>query len=717
MDFWRITPMNGEREIKSRFGAVAVVKRLACLAFTVAGLMFALDQFGVFDALGQRAPRRVAQPAEELSAIASDCDYLQAPDNFRGVQARHRREVSQLTESLAARLTQEGMQLVPPQQMPRKNIIDDLIFGKMATAGIQSAPLSTDEEFIRRAYLDLTGRIPSADDVVNFLKDQNPIKRDVLLENLVNSQEAIDKWTMFFGDLYKNTSQATNINRLIGGREAFYKFIRESLEQNKNYAQMATEIITARGDSYENGPVNFIVGGNVPMGPAQDTYDGLAVQTATVFLGLSSMDCLLCHDGAGHLDAVNLWGSKVTRADAWGLSAFFARTRRTQQTITGTNLTKYTIAEAASGEYDLNTNSGNRQNRTPIGSQRNVPPKYFFTGGGITAGEDRRTALARYITADPQFARATVNYLWEELMVEAFVSPSNTFDPARLSSSAKMPEGWAPQPSNPDLLEALAQEFISSGYNLRHIIKMIALSNTYQLSSKYPGTWKLEYVPYYARKYARRLDAEEIHDAIVKATNLPPVTNAVTINTIVTPRMLGFPVINEMGQKLREAQWAMQLSDPIEPRQGQANGSSAAFLNSFLRGNRDSNPRLGDSSILQALNLMNNDFIRQRVEYVANINTSTTNTRGYIDPIAGYNTERIPSTVKKMLETPGLTNEQIITQLYLTTLSRYPTQREIGKVLPYFTPTGTQTAAAAKQSAVESLQWVLLNKADFIFNY
>lgn len=699
--------MKGKRENSRKFGTAILAKRLSVLAFAVAGLAFAFDRFGTFEVSGQKAPRRVERQTEEPAMSVADCDYLKAPENFRGVQARHRQAISRVTESVVAGFSSDGVQLVPPQQMPRKNVIDDLIFGKMGQAGIQSAPICTDEEFIRRAYLDLTGRIPSADDVANFLKNQDPLKRDVLLENLVNSSEFVDKWSLFFGDLYKNTSQGTNINRFIGGREAFHKYIHDSIEQNKNYAQMATEIITARGDSYDNGPVNFIVGGNVPMGPAQDTYDGLAVQTATTFLGLSSVDCLLCHDGSGHLDAVNLWGSKTTRAEAWGLSAFFARTRRTQTNVT--SATKYTITEATSGEYDLNTNSGNRQNRNPIGTQRSVPPKYMFNGGGITQGEDRRTALARYITADPQFARATVNYLWEELMVEAFVSPSSTFDLARLSPNAQMPDGWALQPSNPELLEALAQDFISSGYDLRHTIKMIAQSNTYQLSSKYPGTWKLEYVPYYARKYVRRLDAEEIHDAIVKATNLPPVTSY-TLTGQPTTRMIGFPIINEANQKLRDVQWAMQLPEPLEPRQGQLNGSSRTFLDSFLRGNRDSNLRLGDPSILQALNLMNNEFVRARIVYVTTNNNTTTNTTGYIDPIQGYSTERILSSVKKAMETPGLTNEQIITQLYLNTLSRYPTQKEIGKITPYFTSMG-------KQGAIESLQWVLLNKVDFIFNY
>ena len=114
--------------------------------------------------------------------------------------------------------------------------------------------------------------------------------------------------------------------------------------------------------------------------------------------------------------------------------------------------------------------------------------------------------------------------------------------------------------------------------------------------------------------------------------------------------------------------------------------------------------------------MMNNGFIQMRVNYTAN-NTSTTNVSGYVDPIPGYNAEKILSTVKKLMETTGLTNEQIITQLYLNTLSRNPTQKEITKILPFFTPATGQTAALAKQRAIEGVQWVLLNKVDFLFNY
>ena len=177
--------------------------------------------------------------------------------------------------------------------------------------------------------------------------------------------------------------------------------------------------------------------------------------------------------------------------------------------------------------------------------------------------------------------------------------------------------------------------------------------------------------------------------------------------------MIGFPIIDEANNKLREVQWAMQLPDPVQPRQNQLNGSSSPFLNSFLRGNRDNNARVGDASILQALNLMNNGFVQTRITYP----TTNNNGSGYIDPILGYNSERILSTVKRLVDTPNLTNEQIIINLYLNTLSRNPTQKEIAKILPFFTPAAGQTTALAKQRAIEGIQWVLLNKVDFLFNY
>ncbi len=673
----------------SKTGPAVKFKRCLIVALAIVTALFILDQVGLFTgSLAQKANRPTRQ-AERDEALRNDCSYLKAPENFRGAQSRRREMVSRRTEMISGDLD-AGMTLLDASAAPRKNFIDNILFDRMERDGVASAPLCSDEEFIRRVYLDITGRIPSPEDVTKFLQDQTANKRDVLVDQLLNTPEYVDKWTMFFGDLFKNAQFATNITLYFGGREAYYKYIKDAVGSNKSYAIVAREMIDHSGDSFVNGETNFIVLGNVPMGPAQDTMDGLAVRVATTFLGIGSMDCLLCHDGNGHLNAVNLWGSKVTRAEAWGMSAFFARTRRQSQRVAD-NYQKYLITENATGEYMLNTISGNRQTRAPINGRNFVEPKYPFGGGAIQSGENRRQALGRMIVEDKQFSRATANYLWEKMMVEALVSPSNAFDLARLDPNAELPAGWALQPANAELLDALADEFRNSDFSIRHMVGLIAKSSSYQLSSRYPGEWKLDYVPYYARKYVRRMDAEEIHDAIVKATGQPPVTTL--RNSGQAQTIIGYPILDQSGQVARTVQWAMQLPDPIEPR---ANGASAGFLNSFIRGNRDSTERSDDSSILQALNLMNNGFVTSRIH------------QG--NRIAVPNQPEIPSTVRKLLADPNLTNEQIVVHLFLGTLSRFPTDAEKAKLLPYFTSLG-------RSQATESIQWTLLNKVDFIFNY
>ncbi len=666
-------------EIKRRV-MVATIVLAAILAFDMG-----FDMGLTGSSLAQKAVRLPRRGGLSQSA-GGDCSYLKAPENYRGIQSRHREAVSRTTEALRGSSAQAGLSLVGASDAPRKNVIDDILFGRMERDGIASAPLCTDEEYMRRVSLDLTGRIPSPDDVTTFIQDQNPNKRDALVDRLIGSPEYVDKWTMFFGDLYKNTQFATNINIFFGGREAYYNYIKGSITENRSYDQMARDMIAGDGDSYVNGAVNFTVLENVPMGPVQDRYDGGAVRVATTFLGLGSMDCLLCHNGAGHLNLVNLWGSNVTRAEAWGMSAFFARTLLQGQRFDA-NSQKYIVSESATGDYRLNTNSGNRQPRTPINGNAIVAPRYIFGGGGVNPGENRRQAIARHITEDVQFARATVNYLWEEMMVEALVSPSNSFDPARLDPNAQLPAGWTLQPANPELLESLAGEFRSNGFDLRYLVGLIAKSSAYQLSSKYPGEWKLEYVPYYARKYARRLDAEEIHDAIVKATG-QPVTSQYRdgANQVVT--ILGYAILNQANQFVRSVDWAMQLPDTT--------GGNAGFLNAFLRGNRDTALRSGDSSILQSLSLMNNNFVTNKIH------------QGNLIRPPGQ--PDIPSTVRRLLADPNLSNEQIVTQLFLHTLSRYPTDVEKTKLLAYFAPQG-------RTQATENIQWTLLNKADFIFNY
>ena len=601
------------------------------------------------------------------SELMDDCTFLHNPLKFREALSQHRSEVSRETErvSLVAELNPD-VKLTNPNDIPRRNFIDNILFDKMAKDSVMSAPLCTDEEFVRRAYLDLTGRIPSPDVVTAFVSNTSPNKRDALIDSLIGTTEYVDKWAMFFGDLYQNTAASPNVTRYYEGREAFYNFIKDSLTTNKSYAQMVREMIAASGDTFANGAGNWIVGGIVTGGPAQDTMDGQAVQAMSMFLGISALDCLACHNGRGHLDEVNLWGKDRTRADAWGMSAFFARVQRQRvdaQTPAAGRFFKYNINELATGEYNLNTTSGNRQTRAPINGVSTAQPKFIFGGGGVNTGENRRQAFARMLTAEKQFARATVNYIWEKLMVEALVSPSNTFDPARVDPAAVLPSGWAMQPANPELLEALTLDFIQSNYDLRALIGRIAKSSAYQLSSQYPGTWDLSKVPYYARKYVRRLDAEELHDAVIKATGIT----------------VSYQLRDSLGNNARLVNWAMQLPDTT--------GGTTDFLNSFLRGDRDAVRRSQDPTMLQSLNLMNHSFVMGRVHQ-----------------------GNSGSKVQQLLANTALTSQDIITQLYLTTLSRNPTQTEMNTLLSSFTTLG-------KKEATESLQWVLLNKMDFIYNY
>src|SRR5947209_4599045 len=145
----------------------------------------------------------------------SDCTYLENPTKFRFTADDDYAEQSATTAKVSGHVHAFSMaeRTLDANTVPRKNFIDDAIFARMAAAHIPSAPPATDSEFLRRAMLDLTGRIPSPDDVNKFLADPDPSKRDRLVDSLIGTPEFIDKWTMFFGDLYKNSSTATNVTR------------------------------------------------------------------------------------------------------------------------------------------------------------------------------------------------------------------------------------------------------------------------------------------------------------------------------------------------------------------------------------------------------------------------------------------------------------------------------------------------------------------------
>jgi hypothetical protein len=543
-----------------------------------------------------------------------------------------------------------------------QNTIDRYIFPALSQAGMAAAPPTTDYEFVRRVYLDLTGHIPSPPEAVAFVQDASPNKRAKLIDSLIGSPEWIDKWTMWFGDLYQNNSRNTQVQRLIQGVMAFNSYVRTSLTNSKPYDQMAREIISATGsDSYSQGELNYLVGGVVGGGPIQDIFDQQIANTATTFLGLSNLNCLLCHDGRGHLDSLNLWGYYTSRKQAWGMASFMSQTR-TARAGGGTN--PYAVQNVTSKDYQLNTQTGNRPPRGATNSTVTVAPAYILSGGAPSSGEDYRVALARMITSDFQFARATVNYVWEYFFNLGLVSPSNQFDPMRLDPNN--PPANCPsttpctlQASNPGLLNALAQDFVNSGYDLRALQREIVNSQAYQLSSRYNGTWDPSTANLFGRHLIRRLWSEEVHDAVAMSSGLIP--------TYTNP---SWGPLN----------YAMQFPEPIATPDG-TGGAVATFLDYFLRGNRDDQTRRPDGSISQALGLMNDNFIMSRLQ--------TNN-----------------GLLRNVLPLP---DDQLVTGLFLTVLSRPATSAEMSAALQNLKTNRTQEA--------QNLLWSLYNKVDFVFNY
>ncbi len=619
----------------------------------------------------------------------SDCDFFGAGHEKYAKEARDRFWRSRVTEQIMATGVPEGgMQTLVPtgtrtqqlQDQASTNPIDVAIYRELQNRGIAPAEKTTDLEFLRRVTLDLAGRIPSYDSLIQFNGNASPTKRAELIDQLLNSPEWVDKWTMYFGDMYRNSSRSDVLPRQDQGRNAFYSWIKSSLQANKSYKQMATELIATKGtNSFEQGEVNFLLGSKTQGGPANDDYDQETADVAATFLGVAHMNCILCHNGRGHLDTLSLWGKNARRSDAWATSSYFAKTNIVTNYPDRPNLPNlryYSLVDNGRNDYTLNTTTGNRPARQPTdGLGTTVPPKYMFTGDKPKSGESNREGFARAMTSDFQFSRATVNYMWGALMGRGLVEPLDQFDPARLDPDSPPTGTWTLQPSNAALLNTLADGFVKNNYDLKWLMRTILNSDAYQMSSRYAGEWNASYEPLFARHLVRRLWAEEIHDAISVSSNILPTYNVVEYGgAIYTDRTN------------RTVRFAMQL-----PETGNLpDANTASFLSSFGRGDRLTEDRKADGSAIQALNLMNDTFVMNRIR--------SSNTGGQQSILNRY---------------INVSDAQLVNQLYMSVLSRYPTQRE----LDIASATLKGTTGTLRTQKGENLLWSLYNKVDFIYNY
>jgi hypothetical protein len=576
-----------------------------------------------------------------LAAAATVCPIDHAFHSAHEIQA----QVSKTAEAASPSTRHRA---VPPIQIAypaSRNFIDTEIFAKMKLARIAPARPSSDTEFLRRVTIDLAGRIPRPDEVQAFLADTTADKRDRLIDTLLASDDFNDRWTLWFGDLVQNIYTATDVGQgVLNGRSPYYHWIRDSIAAHKGYDAMVRELLTSSGEQVANPTSNYFVRLYQENGPPQDTFDNVATQAGTQFLGMPMM-CVSCHDGIGHLELLNKGMSRVKRRQLWGMAAFFARIKVENQ-IQGMNAS-YVVSESADGDYRLNTTTGNKTTRAPAEGGSDVVQPVYLTGGGPADGENSRAAYARLLTADPQFARAAVNYLWKELFGLGIVEPVTNFD---LASDS--------QATHPALLDQLAGSFTQSGFDLRALMRLMTQSNAYQLSGRYDGTWNEAWTPYFARHYPRRMLAEVVLDALNQATGRKMARN-VTLHGIITK--------------------AVATPDPLAlVNNGYPEGP---FLVDFGEGDRDSNARSAEPSLLEVLEMLND--------------------RQILDGLGA-------KTLVASLVAKNTPPSDMVDQLYVAALSRPPTDAERAIAVAYL-----QGGPIADRAP--DLQFVLLNKLEFLF--
>ncbi len=355
-------------------------------------------------------------------------------------------------------------------ESPRRNFIDDISLAQLKTLHLRPSPRCDDEAFLRRATLDTTGRLPTPGERDAFLGEDPSLRRDLLIERLLASEDFVDYWAYRWSDmLLINGTQLRPI-----AVKAYYQWVQDSVRENKPWDQFCREIMTATGGSDENGATNFYA---LHQSPEEMTENA-----CQAFLGLS-IGCAKCHN-----HPLEKW----TNDQYYSMANLFARVRAKGWGGDGRNGDGIrTLYVATSGDL-IQPKRGKPQPPAPLDSD----PLEFDDPG------DRRVALANWMTdpANPYFARAITNRIWSNFFGRGLVEQ---VDDLRLSNPA----------SNEPLLSAAAEHVVDAKFDLKQLMRTILRSETYQRSSV-PLEQNRDEHKYLSRHYPRRLMAEVLLDSI-----------------------------------------------------------------------------------------------------------------------------------------------------------------------------------------------------------
>lgn len=360
---------------------------------------------------------------------------------------------------------------------PVRNFIDEAVFAKLKLLGIPPSPLADDATFLRRVYVDITGTLPTEEKVREFLADQNPQKRDRLIDELIDSPEYADYFTNKWNSVLRNKKRQ---NEDTDATYQFHQWIWDSLYSNKPYDQFVGEVITASGDPEFNPPVTW--------------YREVAASTDQVedvcqlFLGVR-IQCARCHHHPFE---------KWSQDDYYGMAAFFSRVGKKEQG-----------AEVLRNSRDRRVfhNEGAAAAQNPRSGANLKPTGLGSAAYDIAPERDPRFYLAKWMAEpeNPFFAKALVNRYWKHFFSRGIVEPE---DDMRETNP----------PSNPELLNGLSYHFIQSGFDLKQLVRTICQSSTYQLSAL-PNDYNLKDKQNFSRYYPKRLTAESLYDAFHQVTN------------------------------------------------------------------------------------------------------------------------------------------------------------------------------------------------------
>lgn len=497
---------------------------------------------------------------------------------------------------------------------PRANFIDTLAYQRFEELGIEPSPRCSDSTFLRRVSLDLIGRLPEPEEVRAFLQDHAPDKRATLVDRLLESPLYADHWAVKWADLLRPNPDRAGVKSVY----VLDQWLRKVFRENWSMDRFAREVLTAQGSTHRHGPTVVYRDRRTP--------EDLTSMISQVFLGVR-LECARCHHHPNE---------KWSQEDYYQMAGFFAQLKRKGKGV----------SPPISGGWEVFYHAPGGTVKHPVTNVA-LPPK-APDGPLMPAdlnGADPRAWFAKWLTEphNPFFAKAIVNRVWGELMGRGIVHPVDDFRETN-------------PPSNPELLDALAEHFAALSFDHKKLLRLVVMSELYQQDSL-PTASNRGDLENFSRSYRRRLPAEVLADALADITQIP--------NT--------FEGLAE-GSRATQV-WNFKIASDTLDAFGRPDSSSDCPCERNL-----------STSVVQALHLMNAESLQAKLSASAG---------------------RVAA-----LTESARTPESIIEELYLLAYSRYPSPAERALALAEF-----QREGSDRQTATEDILWALLNSAEFVFNH